>query len=646
LTDIFISYARTTAAQAKSVEKALRALGYDVWRDDELPAHRAYSEVIEERLETAKAVVVLWSADAVKSQWVRSEADRARGGDKLVQLALDGTRLPMPFDQIQCADLAGWDGAADHDGWRKAMASVAELVAGPRAPAARGLAPARNYSQASSEPLLAVLAFENPSGDPEMAYFCDGVSQEILDTVARGAAVKVVGRASSFALHGEAKAPRRVAAALAATHVLDGSVRRAGTRVRISAELCDCGDGRSLWSDRFDRDLSDIFALQDEIAGAVAHALKAVFAQPERGGAAVIAPQAYDLYLQSRVVQKPLADRARLVEEAVRLAPEFAQAWGWLALMRARHAVIERGEAPFAPLEAGVREAIARAQALGLTSGVTKAAASLLEPFAAYARREALLDEALSESPSDPVLLLEKSILLSTVGLFGDALAAARLSKALDPSLPDPAKRCAILPLLIGDWAEGQAACDELRARWPDDTSGIFLAAPAAAHAGDWDKLDEVARFAAQQDPQRAWKPARAATVLMFSQAIRTQDAGFANLVQSVAESELARDGAPAMEKLYVLGALGRVDSAYDLAERASYARMFQPGYVYMAGGFDMDFLCSTSHNMAMIEDTRFLRLAARIGLVDYWVAKDRWPACADEVTYNFRAEARQLASG
>ena len=77
LSDIFISYARSTEPQAKQVAEALRALGYGVWRDDELPAHRPYGEVIEERLKAAKAVVVIWSAEAVKSEWVRSEADRA-----------------------------------------------------------------------------------------------------------------------------------------------------------------------------------------------------------------------------------------------------------------------------------------------------------------------------------------------------------------------------------------------------------------------------------------------------------------------------------------------------------------------------------------------------------------------------------------
>src|SRR5580704_12248815 len=117
MSHVFISYARSTAREAQAVAGALRGLGCEVWLDDEIPAHRAYADVIEERLREAAAVVVIWSAEAVKSEWVRSEADRARGDHKLVQLSVDGTALPMPFDQIQCADMAGWNGDLDAAGW-------------------------------------------------------------------------------------------------------------------------------------------------------------------------------------------------------------------------------------------------------------------------------------------------------------------------------------------------------------------------------------------------------------------------------------------------------------------------------------------------------------------------------------------------
>ena len=98
MSDIFISYARSTEFEAKRIAAALRVLGYGVWRDDELPAHRAYAEVIEERLKAAKAVVVVWSAEAARSQWVRAEANVAREAGTLVQLKLDDT-VPTPAVQ-------------------------------------------------------------------------------------------------------------------------------------------------------------------------------------------------------------------------------------------------------------------------------------------------------------------------------------------------------------------------------------------------------------------------------------------------------------------------------------------------------------------------------------------------------------------
>jgi len=128
MADVFISYARSTEKQAKAAASALRSLGYSVWFDEELPAHRAYARVIEEQLGLAKAALVIWSEDATKSEWVMSEASRARQDSKLVQAKIDKTRLPMPFDQIQCADLFGWSGDSEASGWRKAVASIADLV--------------------------------------------------------------------------------------------------------------------------------------------------------------------------------------------------------------------------------------------------------------------------------------------------------------------------------------------------------------------------------------------------------------------------------------------------------------------------------------------------------------------------------------
>ncbi len=274
MADIFISYARSTAGQAHAAAEALRSSGYSVWIDEELPTHRAYADVIAEQIAAARAVMVIWSLDAAASEWVRSEADRARNDRKLVQLRVESTALPMPFDQIQCQDLVGWSGDVDTPGWRKVLASVAELTGVIATPGVTVAA----ASVVAAEPILAVLPFDNLSSDAAMAAFSDGVSEEIIGALGKGVGLKVIGRSASFRFRGAQKAD--AAKSLKASHVLDGTVRSAGPRVRIAAELTIAATGEVVWSDRYDRDATDLFALQDEIAAKVAEALRLSFASP------------------------------------------------------------------------------------------------------------------------------------------------------------------------------------------------------------------------------------------------------------------------------------------------------------------------------------------------------------------------------
>ena len=131
MADVFLSYARSAERSVRPIAKALLAEGFEVWWDEELPVHRSYSEVIQEQIRTAKAVVVVWSAEAAKSVWVRSEANEGREADKLVQILVDDAALPMPFNQIQFADLRGWRGDRAHPQWRKVVQSLADIMEKP-----------------------------------------------------------------------------------------------------------------------------------------------------------------------------------------------------------------------------------------------------------------------------------------------------------------------------------------------------------------------------------------------------------------------------------------------------------------------------------------------------------------------------------
>ncbi|HEX4737293.1 MAG TPA: YARHG domain-containing protein [Allosphingosinicella sp.] len=139
MVDVFISYSRTDQAAVARLAEAVSRVGLSVWWDAELPPHRAYGDVITEQITSAKAAIVVWSKEAAASEWVRAEADVARGQKKLIQVSLDDVMPPMPFNQIQFASLRGWNGETDHPGWRKIMLSLDDLCGGERLPEPRPL---------------------------------------------------------------------------------------------------------------------------------------------------------------------------------------------------------------------------------------------------------------------------------------------------------------------------------------------------------------------------------------------------------------------------------------------------------------------------------------------------------------------------
>jgi adenylate cyclase len=342
--DVFISYARQSEEEAHRIAELLREKGFSVWRDDELPAHRAYSDVIEERLKSAKAVVVLWCTESARSHWVRAEADTAREAGTLVQATLDGALPPMPFNQIQCADLKGWSGDTNEPGWHKLEGSVAALVRGTgedSAPAEEA-GPKVQKVRAS----VCVLPFVNMSGEPEQEYFSDGISEDITTDLSKISALEVVARNTAFAFKGQNPDVQQVAKRLSVSHVLEGSVRKAGSRVRINAQLIDGSTGKHLWADRFDRDLTDIFEIQDEISKAIVDALKVKLLPKERSAIenrGTTNVDAYNLYLMARQQWisgsqgNPRREEAivRLCQQATRMDADYAQAWALMALAQA-----------------------------------------------------------------------------------------------------------------------------------------------------------------------------------------------------------------------------------------------------------------------------------------------------------------------
>jgi adenylate cyclase len=348
MSDIFVSYARSTEGEAKAIGEALRALGYQVWRDDELPAHRAYSDVIEERLKAAKAVVVIWSTEAVRSHWVRAEADAAREADTLVQLRVDAASPPMPFNQIQCADMVGWKGEADHPGWCKVVASIAEMIGGGAAtPVAAERAPRAEPPALPDKPSIAVLPFVNLGGVASQDYIADGIVEAITAALSRVRSFFVIARASAYAYKGRNANVRDVGRELGVAYVLEGSVQQAGPRIRINVELVETEAGANVWTSRYDGTLDDIFDMQDRVTEQVAGALQPSIRIAETERSRRKRPQdlgAYDYAMRAMpytwaLEQEGSAKALELLGEALKIDPDYPLALSLAGYCHAQRSV-------------------------------------------------------------------------------------------------------------------------------------------------------------------------------------------------------------------------------------------------------------------------------------------------------------------
>jgi TolB-like protein len=351
----FLSYARSDREQVARLAAALEASGIDVWWDTLIEGGAEFAKSIESSLDKCNAVVVCWSRSSVISDWVLDEGGRGRDLHKLVPVTLDGTAPPMGFRQYHAIDLSRWKGepaAPEVAAVKRAIVAatrrasephpqphphpharrpardtrvsrrrVIAIAAGAAGVSVAGLAVWRFGPFRGDVPgvtSVAVLPFVNLSGSADQDYFSDGLSEELRATLARNAALQVMAQASSRQFRERTADAVTIAAKLGVDFLLDGSVRRAGDNVRVTADVIDGGTGFSRWSETFNRTLSDIFAVQSEIASAVAHALITRFGPEGEDPAPVIASTAggtrvvaaFDAYLRGRALYDLSADEA------------------------------------------------------------------------------------------------------------------------------------------------------------------------------------------------------------------------------------------------------------------------------------------------------------------------------------------------
>jgi adenylate cyclase len=496
LVDVFVSYARLDYERVAPLVAALEAEGWTVWWDPDISPGEEFDTLIAEALESARSVLVVWTPNSVGSRWVRGEARDAADRGVLVPVRFDQVKLPIDFRAVHTIDLDDWDEDPEGESFRRIRQVLAAKLASspdsaharpaarpPRPRAARagpamrrqmgmllvamlalgigallmkaygpqpGSVPAQMPGDGtptpavemtvSADPSIAVMPFVDLSPERDNAYFSDGLSEALMDSLGRIPGLAVASRTSSFAFREAGQSVPEVARALQVASLLEGSVRKAGDQLKISARLLDGRSGRPLWSETFDATMQDIFSVQETISRKIADALKIQLMGSETLVAIPTRDEvAYEDYLRGRDHLRRAGTAANLqraisyFESALARDPQMGVAlagictarWEKYSLSRERVLADEAIEACMhAYAQAGSDSSVELMVALGsLYRGIGDTEHSL-----------SLFQEALELSPNDAEVNSGLATTLRQMGRLEDAVRLQRRAIELDPA--------------------------------------------------------------------------------------------------------------------------------------------------------------------------------------------------------------------
>ncbi|QPC98196.1 TIR domain-containing protein [Qipengyuania soli] len=610
--EIFISYARGDAPIARQFADALVAEGLDVWWDDALQAGEVFDERIEAALRAAKAVVVLWSPLSVSSRWVRAEATLADRKSTLVPVLIEACERPIIFELVQTADLIGWRGTRHDARWQGLVRQVRDFIGTDRhAPSS---SPKLADPQLDRQSIV-VLPFNNVSRDEEQEYFADGIAEDIINDLGKVSALSVIARSTAFTFKGQTVDVAQVARQLNVTHVLEGSVRKAGNRVRVNVQLIDGASGAQVWSERYDRDLDDIFELQDELSQAIVSALKVQFQPGERDAISERATQnveLYDLYMRARAAANAAISGAQYVaalelyREVLAKDPAFYPALGGLTLMLQQQSVF--AFTPEVRSDFQIEQLVAMAEHLPQDSSE----AHLIRAVHYRWERKwdlALLsfDKALETAPvyASEIASL-KGTCLFCVGRVSEAIEVAESARRADPMAGYNSLLLQMLYLASGRRNEGDAEYERSKTfpvnRAVCEHARLFR----IWNDGDMREIKEQAqrhlRYAMVEVPYRA----------ELYQVIDDREKTIALLLKALADPA-SRSSTISFILSYHCGDFDAQDLALDALERG------------LSTDAAMDYAVWWPSHREVRKTTRFKELVRKFGYYDYWRRTGEW---------------------
>jgi TolB-like protein/Tfp pilus assembly protein PilF len=579
---VFLSYASQDAEAAARICDALRAAGMKVFFDQrELRGGEAWDQRIRGEIHDCELFVPLISVNTASRRegYFRLEWDLAdqrthmlaRNRAFILPVCLDatpdrGADVPQSFQRVQWTRLPGGQTPPEfvrrieqllsgkevpttvpsdrgrrssRPAWLAVAIAVALLAAYcliERPWIARPPPPAAFAPPARS---IAVLPFVNMSGDQSQEYFSDGVSEDLIVALAQFPGLKVIGHSSSFQFRDSKQDSRNIGAKLGVAHLLEGSVRRSGDMVRVSAQLINTADGSAQWSERYDRPYKELFALQDEITRAVAMALRTKLMPGEHAVAQSDKPpsgslEAYNALLQgrfyfSRITEADMRKAIEYYTQATELDPNYALAWSFLSRTWSSLSADFLEGAPAQSAYAKARAAADRALTLSPDLAFAHLARADVLEFADFDWRgaEAEYRQALALAPNDAPAQFGLGQLLATLGDADQAIELTRQALATEPLRAN-------VYYWLGNYYLGINRLDEAERA----ISRAIELQPAAQSFHAQLAIIEIKRghvqealAAAQQEPPGAWKDAALALAQQIGPDRSAADAALRTLI-------------------------------------------------------------------------------------------------------------------
>ena len=548
MADVFISYKREDRERVQPLVDALAAGGVSVWWDVGLEGGAAWRHSLQDALEAARCVIVVWTAASVgpAGEFVQDEASWAKVRGVYLPILFDEVSPPLGFGQVHTLRMIRWNGDRGDPAFTALLGAVQAMIAEGNVQAAPAAAAVAATPRRSEKPRVAVLPFRHPPGDPDQAYFAEGVAEDVIIGLSRSRLLRVLPAQSSLPYGAKGLTTERICADLGVDYIVQGQVRPMGATLRVAAHLTHGLADKMVWSARFDRLTGDLLAAQDEVTTAIVGALEpALLAHEEQ--LAFRAPDdalgAWDLFLRGRWYfwrgRRNDAGVAReCLEKALALNPGDAPTVSMLAYCHLhdiwmgieknpRQAIAEAHRLALEAVGLDGQDALAhhtlgvvlsmmgrfnedlaeQDRALELNPCLASAAGERARLFAFAGRSEEALveaDRAIGASPNDPNVWLwhrAKAHACFVAGRYGEATAHAANACARRPDYYFLHELLAACAMAAGDLDQARAAVAESERQMPRHSLEAlkathpfthpehferYLAALQAARWGDW----------------------------------------------------------------------------------------------------------------------------------------------------------------